>query len=269
MIGSLGARGCALAGVGEDARVGAPGREAGGRHARSGSTVVTAAAVTAAVPAASTSTAAAPTAKPAVARSREREADMRPVDAGPVRGVREECKETVRPAAKTPLRQPAHPRWGGGRRQRPRAGRRGRGDDRRPRAALPRERRASACTSRRDGARPSRRSSGCARPRSCSTSACPGMDGLEVCRALRARGDWTPVVFVTARDDEVDRILGLELGADDYLTKPFSPRELVARVKRAGASRGGPVGAGGAPVGRCRARPGAPAGRRSPARPSS
>ncbi|MFP3464820.1 response regulator transcription factor [Leifsonia sp. SIMBA_070] len=59
----------------------------------------------------------------------------------------------------------------------------------------------------------------------------PGVDGLELCRVLRARGDWTPVVFVTARDDEVDRILGLELGADDYLTKPFSPRELVARVR--------------------------------------
>jgi DNA-binding response OmpR family regulator len=59
----------------------------------------------------------------------------------------------------------------------------------------------------------------------------PGLDGLEVCRRLRERGDWTPVVFVTARDDEVDRILGLELGADDYLTKPFSPRELVARIR--------------------------------------
>ena len=59
----------------------------------------------------------------------------------------------------------------------------------------------------------------------------PGRDGLDVCRMLRARGDWTPVVFVTARDDEVDRVLGLELGADDYLTKPFSPRELVARVR--------------------------------------
>lgn len=59
----------------------------------------------------------------------------------------------------------------------------------------------------------------------------PALDGLELCRTLRARGDWTPVVFVTARDDEVDRILGLELGADDYLTKPFSPRELVARVR--------------------------------------
>ena len=58
----------------------------------------------------------------------------------------------------------------------------------------------------------------------------PGLDGIEVCRRLRAAGDWTPVLFVTARDDEVDRIVGLELGADDYLTKPFSPRELVARI---------------------------------------
>lgn len=59
----------------------------------------------------------------------------------------------------------------------------------------------------------------------------PVIDGTEVCRRLRAEGNWTPVLFCTARDDEVDRILGLELGADDYITKPFSPRELVARVK--------------------------------------
>src|SRR6478735_7488740 len=59
----------------------------------------------------------------------------------------------------------------------------------------------------------------------------PGMDGTEVCRALRAESNWTPVLFVTARDDEVDRVLGLELGADDYVTKPFSPREVVARVR--------------------------------------
>jgi DNA-binding response OmpR family regulator len=58
----------------------------------------------------------------------------------------------------------------------------------------------------------------------------PGLDGIEICRTLRAAQDWTPVLFVTARDDEVDRIVGLELGADDYVTKPFSPRELVARV---------------------------------------
>jgi DNA-binding response OmpR family regulator len=61
--------------------------------------------------------------------------------------------------------------------------------------------------------------------------ALPGLDGTEVCRRLREDGDWTPVIFLTARDDEVDRILGLELGGDDYVTKPFSPRELVTRVK--------------------------------------
>lgn len=59
----------------------------------------------------------------------------------------------------------------------------------------------------------------------------PTLDGIEVCRALRESDDWTPVLFVTARDDEVDRVVGLEIGADDYITKPFSPRELVARVK--------------------------------------
>lgn len=58
----------------------------------------------------------------------------------------------------------------------------------------------------------------------------PGTDGISVCRALRAAGDWTPVVFVTARDDEIDRVVGIELGADDYVVKPFSPREVVARV---------------------------------------
>lgn len=59
----------------------------------------------------------------------------------------------------------------------------------------------------------------------------PGMDGTQVCRTLRAADDPTPILFVTARDEEVDRVLGLEMGGDDYLTKPFSPRELVARVK--------------------------------------
>ncbi|HJQ47316.1 MAG TPA: response regulator [Amycolatopsis sp.] len=58
-----------------------------------------------------------------------------------------------------------------------------------------------------------------------------GKDGVEVCRTMRAAGDWTPVLFVTARDDEVDRLLGLELGADDYVSKPFSPRELALRVR--------------------------------------
>ncbi len=59
----------------------------------------------------------------------------------------------------------------------------------------------------------------------------PKLDGIEVCRTMRSAQDWTPILFVTARDDEVDRVLGLELGADDYVTKPFSPRELVARVR--------------------------------------
>ncbi len=58
----------------------------------------------------------------------------------------------------------------------------------------------------------------------------PGMDGLEVCRAIRRVAD-TPVLMLTARADDVDAIVGLELGADDYVTKPFNPRSLVARVK--------------------------------------
>ena len=59
----------------------------------------------------------------------------------------------------------------------------------------------------------------------------PGMDGLEVCKALRARGHSTPILMLTAKSTELDRVLGLELGADDYLTKPFSLAELLARVK--------------------------------------
>ena len=58
----------------------------------------------------------------------------------------------------------------------------------------------------------------------------PGMDGYDVYRALREQSD-VPIIFLTARDEDVDRILGLELGADDYITKPFNPREVVARVK--------------------------------------
>jgi two-component system, OmpR family, response regulator len=57
----------------------------------------------------------------------------------------------------------------------------------------------------------------------------PTMDGLEVCRRLRAQGD-LPILFLSSRDDEIDRILGIELGGDDYVVKPFSPREIVARV---------------------------------------
>ncbi len=58
----------------------------------------------------------------------------------------------------------------------------------------------------------------------------PGIDGLEVCRQLRATSQ-VPIIMLTAREGEIDRVLGLEMGADDYVTKPFSPRELVARVK--------------------------------------
>ena len=58
----------------------------------------------------------------------------------------------------------------------------------------------------------------------------PEMDGLEVCRRIRARGR-LPIVFLSSRAEEVDRVLGLEMGGDDYITKPFSTRELVARVK--------------------------------------
>ncbi len=59
----------------------------------------------------------------------------------------------------------------------------------------------------------------------------PELDGTEVCRRLRAAGSRVPILFLSSRADEIDRVLGLELGGDDYLTKPFSPRELVARVK--------------------------------------
>jgi DNA-binding response OmpR family regulator len=58
----------------------------------------------------------------------------------------------------------------------------------------------------------------------------PGMDGFDVCRAMRSRSQ-VPILMLTARDEEPDRVVGLEVGADDYLTKPFSPRELAARIK--------------------------------------
>ena len=71
----------------------------------------------------------------------------------------------------------------------------------------------------------------------------PGKDGLEVCRELRARSD-VPIVVLTARGEEADRVMGLELGADDYLAKPFSPRELLARIRavvRRARGQAGPV----------------------------
>ena len=100
-----------------------------------------------------------------------------------------------------------------------------------------------------------RRSAAIARSPWCSTSGFRTLDGIVICQQLRAADDWTPILFVTARDDDADRILGLEVGADDYLVKPFNPRELMARLRsvlRRSQSRGG--------------RPDA-AGRRRPARP--
>ncbi len=76
----------------------------------------------------------------------------------------------------------------------------------------------------------------------------PGEDGLAICRRLRAAGDDTPIIMLTARGDPVDRILGIEMGADDYLAKPFTPRELLARLNaivrraRRGSTRSGPGG---------------------------
>jgi two-component system, OmpR family, response regulator len=78
----------------------------------------------------------------------------------------------------------------------------------------------------------------------------PRMDGLEVCRRLRAQGD-LPVLFLSSRDDEIDRIVGIELGADDYVVKPFSPREVVARagaILRRTGSGAGPKAAAPEPV---------------------
>lgn len=79
----------------------------------------------------------------------------------------------------------------------------------------------------------------------------PGIDGLEVCRRIRATDPGVAVIFLTARDDEVDRVLGLEMGGDDYVTKPFSPREVVARVKaqlRRASAGAAVAGTGVAPV---------------------
>ena len=77
----------------------------------------------------------------------------------------------------------------------------------------------------------------------------PEMDGTDVCRELRARSR-VPIVFLSSKDDEVDRIVGLELGGDDYLTKPFSPRELVARVRAVLRRAGEPAAEPGAALAR-------------------
>jgi len=59
----------------------------------------------------------------------------------------------------------------------------------------------------------------------------PGMDGLQVCKALRSRQQYIPIIMLTAKDDDVDKIVGLEIGADDYITKPFKMREVIARIR--------------------------------------
>lgn len=74
----------------------------------------------------------------------------------------------------------------------------------------------------------------------------PGEDGLSICRRLRSRGEDVPIIILTAKGDEVDRVVGLEIGADDYVAKPFSPRELVARIN-AVLRRRNPVSVHGAP----------------------
>lgn len=84
----------------------------------------------------------------------------------------------------------------------------------------------------------------------------PGIDGFDVCRQVRQRNLSVPILMLTARSEDLDKILGLELGADDYMTKPFNPRELVARIRailrRTGATPGTP-GAGAAPAAPARA----------------
>ena len=70
----------------------------------------------------------------------------------------------------------------------------------------------------------------------------PGEDGLQICQRLRASGDSTPIIMLTARGEDVDRIAGLELGADDYLAKPFNPRELLARIHAVLRRHGGAPG---------------------------
>ncbi|MCB1105608.1 MAG: response regulator, partial [Cephaloticoccus sp.] len=74
----------------------------------------------------------------------------------------------------------------------------------------------------------------------------PGEDGLSICRRLRGKGERVPIIILTAKGDEIDRVVGLEIGADDYLSKPFSPRELVARIN-AVLRRGPPAAVPGAP----------------------
>ena len=95
----------------------------------------------------------------------------------------------------------------------------------------------------------------------------PGMDGIEVCRRLRVLSATLPIIMLTARDDEVDKVLGLEIGADDYVTKPFSLAELRSRVRAVLRRAQRPAGAAGR-RGRC-SRPRACASTPRAARPSA
>lgn len=70
----------------------------------------------------------------------------------------------------------------------------------------------------------------------------PGEDGLSICRRLRGANDQTPIIMLTAKGEDVDRIVGLEMGADDYLPKPFNPRELIARIHAVLRRRGPEIG---------------------------
>ncbi|MCG6957213.1 MAG: response regulator transcription factor [Gemmatimonadetes bacterium] len=88
-----------------------------------------------------------------------------------------------------------------------------------------------AVTGERDGTRALERARGSSFDLIILDLMLPGLDGLEICKRLRAEGDLTPILMLTAKSQEVDKVLGLELGADDYVTKPFSPRELLARIK--------------------------------------
>jgi DNA-binding response OmpR family regulator len=76
----------------------------------------------------------------------------------------------------------------------------------------------------------------------------PGEDGLSICRRLRAENETLPIIMLTARGEEVDRIVGLEMGADDYLPKPFNPRELLARIRAVLRRRGGAPAGSAAPL---------------------
>ena len=92
------------------------------------------------------------------------------------------------------------------------------------------------------------------------------MDGYEVTKRLRQRAASTPIIMLTARDDAVDKVVGLELGADDYITKPFNPRELVARVRAVLRRAEAASAADGPPRGRPRSSPTACASRSAGAR---